>query len=154
MNKTTISYSELSDKYVRNAVLFNSLPSVDENWMFGFIVSPLLQQKIEQDDEELAKEHGISPEELGEHSGMPEPTSIYDYAESIYQTYMIDDMSALDLYNHTSEIISYSEKLDAFFWHVCHYGTTWDGVHTEVCDDLPDDQQVWDVERLANLVHE
>jgi hypothetical protein len=152
MNKTTISYSELSDKYVRNAVLFNNLPGVDENWMCGFIVSPLLQQKIEQDDGELAKDHGISVEELGEHSEVPEPTSVYDYAESIYQTYMIDGMSALDLYNHTSEIISYSEKLDAFFWHVCHYGTFWGGVHTEVTNDLPDNEQVRDVERLANLV--
>jgi len=141
MNTTTISYSELSKKYVRNAVLFNNLPSVDENWVFGFIVSPMLQNKIDKEQEE------------NENDDDSEPVSVYDYADSIYQTYMIDDMSALDLYNHTSEIISYSEKLDAFFWHVCHYGTSWDGVHTEVCDDLPDDQQVWDVEKLANLVH-
>jgi hypothetical protein len=143
MNTETISYSELSDKYVHNAVLFNNLPSVDENWVFGFIVSPMLQNKIDKEQEKNEKENGEDAD----------PVSVYDYAESIYQTYMIDDMSALDLYNHTSEIISYSEKLDAFFWHVCHYGTSWDGVHTEVCDDLPDGHQVWDVERLANLVH-
>lgn len=149
----TVTYSELA-KQVNDMVLFNQLNTVDYDWMYGFIVSPLLQQKIEKDDEELAKEHGISPEELGEHSAVPEHTSIYDYAESIYQTFIIDDSSALWLYNNTSEIISYSEKLDSFFWHVCHFGTSWSGVHAEIRDDSEDgDNDIWDVTKLANMTH-
>ena len=143
MKTKTISYSELSDKYVRNAVLLNNLPHIDDNWMYGFIVSPLLQQDIDEQQAENEKENGEDAE----------PVSIYDFAEGIYQTYIIDDTSALALYNNTSELISYSEQLDAFFWHVCHYGTGWTHVQATVIDgELADDEQVWDVTRLANLV--
>ena len=149
MKTKTISYAELS-KNIRDMILFNSLDSVDDDWAYGFIVSPMLQDKMSEDDAELAKEQGVAVEELEEN------TSIYDYAESIYQTFIIDDNSALWLYNNTSELISYSEKLDSFFFHVCHYGTSWSGVHCEVRDDDSDEataNDVWDVTKLANLTN-
>ena len=148
MNTKTISYTELSKNYVKEAILFNQLPTADEDWAYGFIISPMLDDKMMKDTEEQAKDQGVNVEDLDE------PASILDYAEGIYQTFIIDDMSALRLYNNTSEIISYSEKLDSFFWHVCHYGTSWSGVHAEVrADNESTDDDVWDVQRLASLTH-
>jgi len=133
----TITYSELA-KQVRDMVLFNQLNTVDDDWAYGFIVSPLLQQEMDNDTE----------------GGVDGEVNIYDYAESIYQTFIIADQSALWLYNNTSEIISYSEKLDSFFWHVCHFGTSWSGVHAEVrADDESTDDDIWDVTKLANMTH-
>ena len=144
----TTTYSELA-KHVRDMILFNQLPSADDNWAYGFIISPLLQQQLDTDNEELAAEWDTTVDELDD------PRCIYDYAESIYQTFIIDDQSALWLYNNTSEIISYSEKLDAFFWHVCHFGTSWSGVRAEIrADDESTDDDVWDVTKLANLTIE
>jgi hypothetical protein len=145
----TISYSELS-KQVRDMILFNNLSSVDDDWMYGFIVSPMLEERMYEDDKELAKEQDCKVEDLDE------TTSVYDYAESIYQTFIIDASSAMWLHNNTSEIISYSEKLDSFFFHVCHYGTSWSGVHTEIRDDDSDkatENDIWDVTKLANMTH-
>ena len=146
MKTKTISYAKLSKK-VRDMILFNNLSSVDENWAYGFIVSPMLEERMHDDDKERGIELGCKVEDI------EEPTTVLDYAESIYQTFIIDDTSALWLYNNTSEIISYSEKLDAFFLHVCHYGTSWSGVHTDVrADDENNDDDIWDVTKLANLV--
>ena len=138
MIKTKITtYSELA-KQVRNMVLFNQLDTVDEDWAYGFIVSPLLQQDMDNDTD----------------GGADGEVNIYDYAESIYQTFIIDDQSALWLYNNTAEIISYSEKLDSFFWHVCHFGTSWTHVHAEIrADDESCDHDIWDVNKLANLTN-
>ena len=148
MNTKTISYAELS-KNIRDMILFNNLTTVDEDWAYGFIDSPMLEERIADDHKERGIELGCNVEDI------EEPTTVLDYAESIYQTFIIDDSSALWLYNNTSELLSYSEKLDSFFFHVCHYGTSWSGVHTEVRDDdsaeaTKDD--VWSVGKLANLV--
>jgi len=148
MKTKTISYAELS-KNISDMILFNNLSTVDEDWAYGFIVSPMLEERMADDDKERGIELGCNVEDI------EEPTTVLDYAESIYQTFIIDDSSALWLYNNTSELLSYSEKLDSFFFHVCHYGTSWSGVHTEVRDDdsaeaTKDD--VWSVGKLANLV--
>lgn len=138
MKTKTISYNTLATEYVDSMNLFSHLNEADEDWFSGIIVSPMLQDKIDNDDE----------------GGADGEANIYDYAESIYQTFIIDSYSALNLYNNTSEIISYSEKLDAYFWHVCHFGTSWSGVHTEVREgDMIQDGDIHplDINELSKL---
>lgn len=137
-----ISYEELAKNYVKDMVLFNNIAVADEFWHNGLIVSPLLAEKIESDNlEHLAKDKS-------ERGG--DPITIFDYAEDIYQTYVISDMAALQLYNHTSELISYSEKLDLFFWHITHFGTSWSGVHTTIETEPKDEDSIYTVSELAN----
>ena len=120
MKSKTISYRELADK-LHGIVLCNNATQVDEFWHESIIVGPLLEKKLDEDREEYGEEYGI-----------------YDYLESIYQTFIIDDTAARDLVNHTTELVSYSDTLDVFLWHVTHYGTSWNGVHTQWYDRADD----------------
>ena len=43
----------------------------------------------------------------------------------IYQYYLIDDMLARSLINHTDNIVMYSDKLDLYVLGVTHCGTGW-----------------------------
>lgn len=134
-----ISYSELSDK-VKDSVLFNNHDSVDEYWYEGLIVSPLMQEKLDELDaerraealQEIAESKDESEKaKLTEELEDIDPTTVMDLCEGcIYQTYAITSEGARFLFNHTTEIISYSEKLGIYLWHITHFGTSWSGVHT------------------------
>lgn len=120
MKKVTMSYKELAEK-VGDMVLFNnhSQYEVDKDWVYGLIEQPLMRERLDELDE-LAAADGI------------EDTmhSVIDF--DIYQSFAITQFGAQFLINHTAELVSYSEKLDLWFWHIGHYGTSWSGVHTEV----------------------
>lgn len=135
----SISYAELADK-VKDSVLFNSHSDVDEYWYEGMIVSPLMQERLDAIDEENRAEALKEIEESKDESEKAklteelediEHTTIMDLCEGcIYQTYAITPEGARFLFNHTTEIISYSEKLGLYLWHITHWGTSWGGVYT------------------------
>lgn len=146
MKTTTISYRELADR-VGDVVLFNNATAydVDKDWVYGLITSPHMQDKIDELDQQAMDDEATN---FGEN---PIEHSITDF--DIYQTFAITPEGAKRLYNHTSEIISYSEKLDIFLWHVTHFGTSWSGVHTEwheweASEDDPS-WYIWDTEELC-----
>ena len=58
----------------------------------------------------------------------------YDYKE-IYQEYIITESGAEYLKDNTNEIIFYNDKLDLYLWGITHFGTSWDGVYTEIKDN-------------------
>lgn len=60
----------------------------------------------------------------------------------IYQSYIITERGATELYNHTDEIIGYNPTLNVFVWHITHFGTPWNGVHTDYDEDA---EHVWDL---------
>jgi len=135
----SISYAELADK-VKDSVLFNNHNDVDEFWYEGMIVSPLMQERLDAIDEENRAEalkeieesqDGSEKAKLTEELEDLEHTNIMDLCEGcIYQTYAITPEGARFLFNHTTEIISYSEKLGLYLWHITHWGTSWSGVYT------------------------
>lgn len=53
--------------------------------------------------------------------------------EDIYQTYIITSGGADYLTRNTDEIVYYCEKLDMYLWGITHFGTSWDGVFTQIC---------------------
>jgi len=55
----------------------------------------------------------------------------YDY-KTIYQEYIITQGGADYLKDKTNEIVFYNEKLDLYLWGITHFGTSWDGVYTEI----------------------
>lgn len=59
--------------------------------------------------------------------------SLYDLEElTIYQYYIISEYTADKLQKHTNEIILYNADLDMYLLGVCHFGTSWDYVLTDI----------------------
>lgn len=55
-----------------------------------------------------------------------------DYPPEIFQYYIISDDGAKILQEYTSEIVFYNDLLDMYVWGVCHCGTAWDYVLTDI----------------------
>lgn len=127
--KTEISnYAKLAER-VRDCVLFNNHNVCDEEWYEGLITSPHVQDVLDAMEKEQREENPNIPDDERE------PIGIMDLCEDcLYQTYAITPEGARYLFNHTSEIISYSEKLDLFLWHIRHWGTAWSGVQVPIYD--------------------
>lgn len=153
MKTTQISYSELA-KRVGDCVLFNNHNVVDEYWYEGFIESPLLRERMDARDTETradkqkeideSKDEAEKAKLIEELENDFEPVSILDYAGDIYQTYAINENGAEYLLNHTSELVSYSEVLGLYLWHIGHYGTSWTGVYTTLYE--------WDYEENHDYI--
>lgn len=129
----TVSYSELA-KRVGDIVLFNNHNTVDEDWYMGLIEQPLMRERLDVID----VENGIDVDDT--HT---ERATVTDF--EIYQSYAITENGARYLINHTAELVSYSKKLELWFWHIGHWGTSWNSVHTTVTDwDYTDDVRTYD----------
>lgn len=139
ITKKEISYSDLADK-VGSMVLFNNHSNVDTEWYSGLLEQPLMREKLDAIDAE--NEAG----ELDEHA------SVLDF--EIYQSYAITPQGASYLINHTAEIVSYSELLGLWFWHITHFGTGWNGVYTTITEwDYTDDVQTYYThEEMTSLI--
>jgi hypothetical protein len=120
MQKETITKSELA-KRVGDMVLFNNHSNVDEDWYMGLIEQPLMRERLD----EIDAENGIEPDDMD-----AERATVSDF--EIYQSFAITESGARYLINHTAELVSYSEKLELWFWHIGHYGMSWDSIHVEV----------------------
>lgn len=59
-----------------------------------------------------------------------------DEQPEIYQYYIINDNFASILKEFTNEIIYYIPLLDIYVWGICHYGTAWNGVYTDIKIEL------------------
>ncbi len=59
-----------------------------------------------------------------------------DYYYDIFQYYIIDSRDAEVLSDRTDEIVYYLPILDLYIWGVTHYGTSWDGVNTNIKIEL------------------
>ena len=138
MKKVTASYEELARR-VGDMIIANNLPNeIDTEWWCGIIQQPLMTERLNAID----AENGIE----NDGNSYEENATVTDF--EIYQTYIISDRGAEYLFNHTSEIISYSEKLDLWFWHISHWGTGWSHVHTEIVDDIDYDSAVYGTENM------
>jgi hypothetical protein len=59
-----------------------------------------------------------------------------DYYYDIYQYYIIGNNGVNILSRCTDEIIYYIPVLDIYVWGVCHFGTPWNGVNTDIKIEL------------------
>ena len=55
-----------------------------------------------------------------------------NYSPEIFQYYIISDSGADILCKFTDEIVFYNDKLDMYVWGVCHFGTAWNYVLTDI----------------------
>ena len=125
MKTEQISYAELA-KRVGDCVLFNNHNAHNECWYEAIYLQPLLEQVIDAENNENME--GLTEEERENY----EYRTVLD--TEIYQTYHITRGGAEYLLNHTSEMVSYDEALDAYLWHISHWGTSWSGVYTTFHD--------------------
>ena len=51
--------------------------------------------------------------------------------QEVFQWYIVDDGGAR-LLQDINQIVYYNETLDMYLWGVCHYGTSWDYVLTDI----------------------
>jgi hypothetical protein len=160
MQKEQISYAELA-KRVGDCVLFNNHNAHNEQWYETIYMQPLLVDALTSEDDETRAymqeaidrstdeaEKAKLIEELQEWDEQGERASVLD--AEIYQTYHITRSGAEYLLNHTSEMVSYDESLDAYLWHIQHWGTSWTHVHTTFYDYLDEkDHQYLDIEKVS-----
>ena len=138
LTKTVVSYEELARR-VGYMIMANHLPQeIDEDWYNGIIEQPLMRERLDEFD----RDNGTTDDDQD-----AERASVTDI--QVYQTYIITKHGAEYLFNHTSEMISYSEILDLWFWHVSHWGTAWSGVHTEIVDDIDYNNAVYGTEAMC-----
>lgn len=104
-NSEQISYKDLAER-VRDCVMFNNANEF-------------------MDDLECVNG---SEYDLNENGEQEEDANMRD----IYQMYIITEGGADYLKENTNEIVYYSEKANAYFWGITHWGTSWSGVFTTV----------------------
>lgn len=144
MKTEQIIYSELA-KRVGDCILFNNHNAHNSEWWCGIYEQPLLRAALDSIDAETRADMVAAIEAATDESEKAKLTEeLADWDENgeramptdaeIYQTYHITSGGAEYLFNHTSELISYDEDLDAYLWHISHYGTAWSHVFTTVHD--------------------
>lgn len=131
-----------------DAVLNNDLMSELENKGFWFeLVGGLVDnseeiEELEAQIEELEEKAGeleegeeleaieAQIEELEEEKSELEDAEGYPTAE-VYQYYIVSD-PAVKILEENNELVWYCEELDLYIWGVCHWGTSWDYVLTNI----------------------
>lgn len=160
MKTEKISYAELARR-VGDCVLFNNHNAHNDQWYETIYMQPLLEDALIAQDAETQEymekrisestddaERAKLTEELNEWKEQGERASVLD--SDIYQTYHITRGGAEYLLNHTSETVSYDETLDAYLWHIYHFGTSWEYVHTTFYDYSDEvDHEYLDIDKVS-----
>lgn len=119
VEKETVSYSELARR-VGDMIMANSLRNNTEDW----------ESVGGTDAYNCCDNHLYFTPDCDECIKIDDKGD-YDYKE-IYQEYIITESGAEYLKDNTNEIIFYNDKLDLYLWGITHFGTSWDGVYTEI----------------------
>ena len=93
-----------------------------------------LQEKIDALEalEELTEEQESDLQEYRDELQELEDTDdYYDAMESVYQWFIVSDAFA-DVLKDINQIVFYNDELDIYVWGVCHFGTSWSYVLTDV----------------------
>lgn len=116
---TEISQEEINNGYINYSTLAKTFNAVLCN-----DITKLFYSSINGEHNE--------PEIINGSDYDPDNDIYYD----IYQYYIIDNNGVDILTSCTDEIIYYMPVLDMYVWGVCHYGTAWVGVNTDIRIEL------------------
>lgn len=95
-------------------------------------IDDILRDMIENDQKNTVKYKIIEREYNKIESDIRELKNAEEYPPEIFQYYIISDSGADILCEFTNEFVFYNEELDMYVWGVCHYGTAWDYVLTDI----------------------
>lgn len=95
-------------------------------------IDDVLRDMIDNDQENTVKYKIIEREYNKITSDIQELKDAETYPPEIFQYYIISGSGADILCEFTNEFVFYNEELDMYVWGVCHYGTAWDYVLTDI----------------------
>lgn len=95
-------------------------------------IDDLLRDMIDNDQENTEEYKKLEKKYNEITSDIQELKDEENYPAEIFQYYIISDSGARILCELTDEIVFYNDELDMYIWGVCHYGTAWDYVLTDI----------------------
>ena len=142
MQNGRVDYATLAKCF--DAVLNNDIMQLTYNIGYWDQVSGTVDntdeiEELEEKKEELEEQNESSPSqilenEINEINEKIEELEREQDDQEVYQWYIVDDGGAR-LLQDINQIVYYNETLDMYLWGVCHYGTSWDYVLTDIAID-------------------
>ena len=135
-----VSYATLARTF--DAVLCNDITKLFYSTVNGDYIEPeMVNGRVDNSEqiedlreqiEELEREEGTQEQIEDLREQIEELEREEDEPPEIYQYYIIDNAGYRLLTEQTDEIVFYIEELDIAIWGVCHWGTPWSGVYTNI----------------------
>ena len=143
MQNGRVDYATLSKCF--DAVLNNDIMQLTYDIGYWEQVSGTVDntdeiEELEEKRYELEEENENSPSQILENEineindKIEDLESEQDQEPEVFQWYIVDDWGA-KLLQDINQIVYYNEKLNMYLWGVCHYGTSWDYVLTDIAID-------------------
>lgn len=95
-------------------------------------IEDILCDMIKNDEETTEEYRSLEEKYNNLETDIQELKEEEDYPPEIFQYYIVSENGAEILQEYTEEIIFYNDSLNMYVWGVCHYGTAWDYVLTNI----------------------
>ena len=125
-NTANIGWWEQVNGFVDNSDEIEELTEKKEE------IEDILCDMIKKDEETTEEYKTLEKKYNNLETDIQELKEEEDYPPEIYQYYIISDQGAEILQELTNEIVFYNEELNMYVWGVCHFGTAWDYVLTDI----------------------
>lgn len=125
-NTATIGEWEQVHGFIDNSDKIEELTEKKEE------IEDILCDMIKKDEETTEEYKTLEKKYNNLENDIQELKEEEDYTPEIYQYYIISDQGAEILQELTNEIVFYNEELNMYVWGVCHFGTAWDYVLTDI----------------------
>lgn len=125
-NTINIGFWEQVNGIIDNSEKIDDLIEKQEN------IDNVLCEMIENDQENTEAYKNLEKKYNEIKTDIQELKDEENYPPEIFQYYIISESGANILCEFTDEIVFYNEDLDMYVWGVCHFGTTWDYVLTDI----------------------
>ena len=112
-----ITYKTLAER-VKDMILCNNI----ENRLYDTLQleNGCITRYYDENENELTEEEAA------------ELDSVTEKETDLYQWYIISDSGAEYLKDVSDELVFYDSELDVYVWGVTHFGTSWNGVFTDI----------------------
>lgn len=125
-NTTEIYFWEQINGIIDNSNEVDALIEKQEN------IDDLIRDMIDNDQENTEEYRKLEKKYNEIETDIQELKDAEEYPPEIFQYYIVSDAGARILCELTNEIVFYNEDLDMYVWGVCHFGTGWDYVLTDI----------------------
>ena len=125
-NTADIGYWEQISGFIDNSDKIEELTEKKEG------IEDILCTMIKNDEETTEKYKNLEKKYNNLENDIKELKEEEDNPPEIFQYYIISDQGAGILQDCTNEIVFYNDVLDVYVWCVCHFGTAWNYVLTDI----------------------
>ena len=125
-NTANIGWWEQINGFVDNSEEIEELTEKKEE------IENVLLDMIKKDEETTEEYKTLEKKYNDLETDIQELKEEEDYPPEIFQYYIISDQGAEILRELTKEIVFYNDSLNMYVWGVCHCGTAWNYVLTDI----------------------